>query len=155
MRDCIVEVKGKRWWIRGLTAARLSAAFGASGISKSGAGGWSREWPAWAYLSIILSTRMGLVFPLTASVLTFILLLSLYVYTNDRKLTQIPPRALAFSPSRFSTEDARLAARKYADSPLSVHDQLPRKTGRRYIVVGGVNRTPDFMQRSSRLTCDP
>lgn len=91
---------------------------------------------------------MDLFFFLLAVVLAPIVLLVLYVYTNDQKLVQIPPRALTFSPSRFSTEDALRAAEKYADSPRSVHDQLPTKTGRRYIVVGGV-KTPVSLHRGT------
>ncbi|KAJ7637165.1 NAD(P)-binding protein [Roridomyces roridus] len=63
----------------------------------------------------------------------------LYVYTvlNDYRLTRIPQDALAFSPTRTTPEDVRKTAVKLSAAPISIADQLPPKTGRRYIVVGG------------------
>lgn len=92
-------------------------------------------------------TSMSLLF--LEAVLTSLSLLFLYVYRNDQKLHRIPPRALTFSPSRSSTDDARLTARKHANSPGSVRDQLPPKTGRRYIVVGGVKMPLVFVLKGT------
>jgi nucleoside-diphosphate-sugar epimerase len=66
-------------------------------------------------------------------------LLFIYVKLNDRKLERIPPQVLAISPHRTSPSDAVQLARRLAalPTPLSVDDQLPPRTGRRYIVIGG------------------
>lgn len=65
-------------------------------------------------------------------------LLLLYIRLNDQRLTRIPHRALAFSPTRCTLEDVHLTAARLLESPISIIDQIPPKTGRRYIVVGGV-----------------
>ncbi|KAF8621229.1 hypothetical protein AX15_007945 [Amanita polypyramis BW_CC] len=62
----------------------------------------------------------------------------LYIVWNDRKLTNLPDRAASFSPNRVSPSDVRATARKLArEPPASIRGQIPPKTGRRYIVVGG------------------
>ena len=67
------------------------------------------------------------------------LFLAFYIRLNDRRLTQVPAGALIFSPKRCTSEDVRSFAAQLDESPpISMHDQLPPKTGRRYIVVGGV-----------------
>jgi hypothetical protein len=58
----------------------------------------------------------------------------LYIRSNDQRLTSIPESVLAVSP-----EDVRLTAAKLQKSHISIGDQIPPKTGRRYTVVGGVN----------------
>jgi nucleoside-diphosphate-sugar epimerase len=69
-----------------------------------------------------------------------ILLLVLYIYWNDRRLTQIPPRALYFSPKRHTAVDIHAEAERLATSPpIDDTKKIPPKTGRRYIVVGGVS----------------
>ncbi|KAK0192220.1 hypothetical protein F5146DRAFT_1120147 [Armillaria mellea] len=68
--------------------------------------------------------------------LSFLLILA-YIRGNDRKLKTIPARAAYFSPNRWSPKDVeRMASRCKLGAP-SIDDQLPPKTGRRYIVVGG------------------
>jgi hypothetical protein len=69
-----------------------------------------------------------------------IFLLVLYIYWNDSCLTRIPPSALYFSPKRHTAQDVHAEAERLAAAP-SVEDteKIPPKTGRRYIVVGGVN----------------
>ncbi|KAJ7135962.1 hypothetical protein C8R44DRAFT_609168 [Mycena epipterygia] len=69
----------------------------------------------------------------------FLPLALLYLYTrfNDWRLTHIPESALAFSPARCTPEDVRATAARLLKSPISIADQIPPKTGRRYIVVGG------------------
>ncbi|KAF8208283.1 NAD-P-binding protein [Mycena galopus ATCC 62051] len=64
-------------------------------------------------------------------------LLVLYIRTNDQRLVTIPTSALAVSPTRCTSEDVHLTAAKLLKSPISIVDQIPPKTGRRYIVVGG------------------
>ncbi|KAJ7432890.1 hypothetical protein B0H11DRAFT_2123521, partial [Mycena galericulata] len=63
----------------------------------------------------------------------------LYIYTrlNDHRLTRIPEGALSFSPTRACPEHTRQTAARLLESPISISDQIPPKTGRRYIVVGG------------------
>lgn len=69
------------------------------------------------------------------------LILSLYFYIrcNDKALERIPPAALAHSPVRSSPQDVMETSKRLAKSPISIEDQIPPKTGRRYIVVGGVS----------------
>ena len=69
-----------------------------------------------------------------------ILLLVLYIYWNDRRLIQIPPRALNLSPKRHTAVDVHAEAEKLATSPpIDDKEKIPPKTGRRYIIVGGVS----------------
>ncbi|KIK70220.1 hypothetical protein GYMLUDRAFT_187914 [Collybiopsis luxurians FD-317 M1] len=65
--------------------------------------------------------------------------LYVYIHFNDIKLAKIPSRALEFSPKRCTPEDALKLAKQLRarEKPIQVVDQLPPKTGRRYIVVGG------------------
>ncbi|KAI0634873.1 NAD-P-binding protein [Trametes polyzona] len=69
------------------------------------------------------------------------LLLYFYVRANDAKLTRIPPEAAAYSPRRWTVEDLERTASSLAatdSSPsLFAPEELPPKTGRRYIVIGG------------------
>ncbi|THU93314.1 NAD-binding protein [Dendrothele bispora CBS 962.96] len=71
------------------------------------------------------------------SITIVILLCATYVYVNDRALTQIPSRAQAVSPNRWTKEQLEQVATKVSKSPFSVKEKLPPKTGRRYIVTGG------------------
>ncbi|KAJ7164996.1 3-beta hydroxysteroid dehydrogenase/isomerase family-domain-containing protein [Mycena filopes] len=64
-------------------------------------------------------------------------LLFLYIRLNDQRLTSIPDGALAFSPTRCTVEDIHATAERLQRTPISILDQIPPKTGRRYIVVGG------------------
>ncbi|EIW55509.1 NAD-P-binding protein [Trametes versicolor FP-101664 SS1] len=68
-------------------------------------------------------------------------LLYFYVRANDAKLTRLPPEATAFSPRRWTVEDLERTAASPAiagSSPsLFSPEELPPKTGRRYIVIGG------------------
>ena len=74
-------------------------------------------------------------------VVSAILLLCVsYVWLNDAKLARIPPEALAISPKRWSTDEIKACHAKLANGPSSLFEnKLPPKTGRRYIVVGGVS----------------
>ncbi|KAF7343472.1 3-beta hydroxysteroid dehydrogenase isomerase family [Mycena venus] len=74
-----------------------------------------------------------------SSIVLSIALLSLYIRFNDWRLTTIPKSALAVSPTRCTSEDVYQAAAKLQKSPISISDQIPPKTGRRYIVVGGLD----------------
>jgi hypothetical protein len=73
------------------------------------------------------------------------LLLYLYIRQNDRGLTRLAPEALAFSPTRYTEDVARAAAKRFAEHPISALDHIPPQTGRRYIVVGGVSVLPNCL----------
>ena len=76
----------------------------------------------------------GLLFSLFIVSLVF-----LYGYLNDRKLKQLPPEAeLIFSPVRLTPQRVCAAAEALSTNPVVMKNFLPPKTGRRYIVVGGV-----------------
>ncbi|KAH9923308.1 NAD(P)-binding protein [Amylocystis lapponica] len=83
-------------------------------------------------------TAMGsTMFWLTAALVP---LLCSYVYVrlNDAKLSSLPPEAAALSPERWTPQAIQRTADELANSPPSLlADQLPPKTGRRYIVTGG------------------
>jgi hypothetical protein len=79
------------------------------------------------------------------SVVLFALLLALYLHINDKRLTRVPEDALIFSSKRCTPETTRaLADQLHKSPPISSQAQLPPKTGRRYIIVGGVCVTPSF-----------
>ncbi|KAF8880049.1 NAD-P-binding protein [Infundibulicybe gibba] len=63
--------------------------------------------------------------------------LALYIRLHDSRLKRQPPSVLALSPTRWTPDEIKTTAVKLAKSPKSVLDQLPPKTGRRYIIVGG------------------
>ncbi|KAG7097604.1 hypothetical protein E1B28_004938 [Marasmius oreades] len=70
--------------------------------------------------------------------LVFLASLFLYVRFNDRTLRVIPNRALEFSPERCTSKNVLSTSARLQRGPaISVDDQIPPKTGRRYIVTGG------------------
>lgn len=72
---------------------------------------------------------------LLASLLTIF-----YLRLNDAKLTRLPEEAAGISPERWSDEQIRGCYTSLKGGPSSLLDgKLPPKTGRRYIVVGGVS----------------
>ena len=71
--------------------------------------------------------------------LTALLLIYLYVKLNDAKLAKVPPEVWVQAPSDFSPDNIRLTAKRLKDSPSQIKNRLPPRTGRRYIVVGGVS----------------
>ena len=74
------------------------------------------------------------------AILAVPLLFPLYIWLNDAKLTRLPPEALRISPERWSEEGIRECYASLKDGPTSLlNGQLPPRTGRRYIVVGGVS----------------
>ena len=72
--------------------------------------------------------------------LFLVLLVYLYIRLNDAKLMKLPDEvASAFSPHRISARDALEAAAATSETIRSDSKTfLPPRTGRRYIVVGGV-----------------
>ncbi|KAF6761556.1 hypothetical protein DFP72DRAFT_958506, partial [Ephemerocybe angulata] len=63
--------------------------------------------------------------------------LALYITWNDRKLRRVPDRIAKLS-KRLTPESVRADAKAYAEGPAkTIKSQLPEKTGRRYVVVGG------------------
>ena len=81
-----------------------------------------------------MSFAGGLILSLAA-----LLLVYLYGKLNDAKLTKVPPEVRAQASADFSTENIRLTAARLKESPLQIKTRLPPRTGRRYIVVGGVS----------------
>jgi hypothetical protein len=67
------------------------------------------------------------------------LLIYIYVKLNDAKLSKVPPEVRAQASCDFSPENIRLTAKRLKDSPLELKSHLPPRTGRRYVVVGGVS----------------
>lgn len=79
-----------------------------------------------------------------------VLLLVFYIYWNDSRLTQIPQRVQHFSPKRHTAKDVYVEAERLAVAPpIEETEIIPPKTGRRYIVVGGVSC--HIMNRESLL----
>ena len=76
-----------------------------------------------------------------------LLLAYLYVKLNDAKLAKIPPEVKAQITCDFSPENIRLTAARLKESPLQITSRLPPRTGRRYVVVGGVSEA-DCSRRS-------
>ena len=87
------------------------------------------------------------------------LLIYLYVRANDAKISHLPPEAIALSPGRWTDEDVqRVASSPALTSPsasLLALEDLPPKTGRRYIVIGGVSArlSIPFSPSVSALPC--
>ena len=78
------------------------------------------------------------------------LLIFLYIRSNDAKLTRLPPEALLISPKRWTEEDIQSCYKTAQDGPVSLlGDKLPPKTGRRYIVIGGVSARRTHANSSS------
>ncbi|KAH9941179.1 NAD(P)-binding protein [Epithele typhae] len=75
------------------------------------------------------------------------LLVYLYVRANDAKISRLHPAALIHSPDRWTADDVRRTAAEVklkaenvqggAPASLFSQDELPPKTGRRYIITGG------------------
>jgi hypothetical protein len=81
----------------------------------------------------------GLILSLTA-----LLLIYLYAKLNDGKLSKVPPEIRAQATCDFSPENIRLTAARLKESPLQINSRLPPRTGRLYVVVGGVSKSPYF-----------
>ena len=71
-----------------------------------------------------------------------LLLAHLYAKLNDAKLGTIPPGVKAQKTADFSPENIRLTAARLKVSAHQIASRLPPRTGRRYIVVGGVSERP-------------
>ena len=71
------------------------------------------------------------------------LLIYLYVRVNDAKIATLVPEAIALSPERWKLEEVKRVAKSPAltnsSASLFSPEELPPKTGRRYIVIGGVS----------------
>lgn len=88
----------------------------------------------------ILCSTMRLSPAIALLFLFLVFLLYLYIRLNDAKLMKLPDEvASAFSPHRISAKDALEAAAAASETKRQDSKTfLPPKTGRRYIVVGGV-----------------
>ena len=79
-----------------------------------------------------------------------LLLLVSYIKINDAKLRRIAPEAAAFAPTRWTEQDVKRTSEQLAPSSASLlDDKLPPRTGRRYIITGGVSDLPHASGRSS------
>lgn len=67
-----------------------------------------------------------------------LLLIYFYGKLNDAKLAKVPSQIRAQATCDFSPENIRLTAARLKESPLQISSRLPPRTGRRYVVVGGV-----------------
>ncbi len=71
------------------------------------------------------------------------LLFYLYVRANDAKITRLTSEAALFAGKRWTLEDVKQTAGSAAltspSASLFSPEELSPKTGRRYIVVGGVS----------------
>jgi hypothetical protein len=73
------------------------------------------------------------------AVVAFVVLVVLYIRANDKKITRLPDNWPSLTTERVTPDDVRATAASLARrEPITIDDQLPPKTGRRYIVVGGV-----------------
>lgn len=61
-----------------------------------------------------------------------------YVRFNDGKIMKAPGELEGITGPPFSPEAVCEVAEKLSRDPISIDGVLPPKTGRRYIVVGGV-----------------
>ena len=69
-----------------------------------------------------------------------LLVLYLYIRINDGKIMSLPSDvAQAFSPKRTTPDAALETEARLRNNPISTQGHLPPRTGRRYIVVGGVS----------------
>ena len=92
------------------------------------------------------------------------LLLYLYVRTNDAKIAALHPDAVKISPARWDMADVRRTAEAQraqlqaaGRTSLFTPGELPPKTGRRYIVIGGVSGRVLYSSghRVCRVFCSP
>lgn len=81
---------------------------------------------------------MSFVASIALGVLSLLCLAYFYAIRNDRALTTLPPEAKALSPNRWTTEEIEATFERMRKNAITIEDRLPPKTGRRYIVVGGV-----------------
>jgi len=65
------------------------------------------------------------------------ILLVLYLRKINRVLLHQPSRALAISPHRWTSEEIESAYADFLKHPIDISNNLPPKTGHRYVVVGG------------------
>ncbi|KAF5344060.1 hypothetical protein D9757_015522 [Collybiopsis confluens] len=91
---------------------------------------------------LFLIETMAYAVALYAVVAAFIsaLLLVAYISINDAALGRIPTRVAEAAPAnkRWRTADFEEVSKRLDENPIRIEDALPPKTGRRYIVVGGL-----------------
>ena len=73
---------------------------------------------------------------------TLVVLAVLYVWLNDKAVRHVPRSVLNLSPRRWTTDDFKRVVKELEEKVDTMEEkkkvQTPPKTGRRYIVVGGV-----------------
>jgi hypothetical protein len=67
-------------------------------------------------------------------------LLGLYLFLVNRRLSSTPSEVQAISPTRFDQATIKANYERLSKNPITIN--LPPKTGRRYIVVGGTGFLP-------------
>lgn len=72
------------------------------------------------------------------NLVAFIASIVAYIRRNDHTITSIPHSAISLSPTRWTEGDIELVKQLHSETPLTIEEQLPPRTGRRYIVIGGV-----------------
>lgn len=85
---------------------------------------------------------MGFASGLILFLTPLLLLTYLYGKLNDAKLAKVPPEVRAQATCDFSPGNIRSTAARLKESPLRITSHLPPRTGRRYVVVGGVSKGP-------------
>ena len=86
--------------------------------------------------------------------------LYIYVRTNDAKIGPLHPAALAHSPERWTPESVQRTAAEIqtklkgsTSGSLIAPEEMPPKTGRRYIITGGVSAIKCLAFGISRTYC--
>lgn len=85
------------------------------------------------------SPTMTALLAIILGALLLLYLAYLYIAHNDRGLSALPPQALAFNSHRYGNKEIEETAERLRNAPTSILDGLPPKTGRKYIVTGGVS----------------
>lgn len=79
-------------------------------------------------------------------ILAAVTLLGLYLFHVNCSLTSTPSEVHNISPTRFDKITIKRNYERLLKNPISV--DLPPKTGRRYIVVGGAGFLPGVLRAS-------
>jgi len=72
------------------------------------------------------------------------LLACIYVFLNDRALKRIPKLVQDERDHPWTTKEIRETATRMQEHPVDIRKALPPRTGRRYIITGGVSLFRSF-----------
>jgi hypothetical protein len=97
---------------------------------------------------------MGTLINIAGYGLSFVALLALYIWVNDRRLTAHPPSVASLAERPRTVESVKRLAEDMAKRNGTANSQeeemkrqVPPKTGRKYIVTGGVSSFPSGLRR--------